>query len=327
MTVRRPPRVNNWALKYASEQLLFSTRNGASLVGSSEILLHEKAFSRLRGRVQMIFTSPPFALNRKKKYGNFTGEEYKCWLASYAQILRPLLTEDGSIVIELGNAWEPRLPVMSTLAMESLLAFKEAGNLHLCQEFIWHNTAKLPTPAQWVNVERIRVKDAFTRLWWMSPSPRPKADNRRILRPYSRSMRELLATGRYNSGRRPSEHVIGTTSFLKNNGGAIPPNVLKLEHDVPESVLEGSNTRSDDPYQDHCRRLGIQPHPARMPPHLVEFFVAFCTDPRDIVLDPFAGSNTTGATCERLGRQWLSIEINQAYAEAGQARFSLSRSR
>jgi hypothetical protein len=76
-----------------------------------------------------------------------------------------------------------------------------------------------------VNVE-IRLKDSFTRVWWMSPSDRPKADNRRVLKEYSESMKKLLASGKYNHGKRPSEHHIGERSFLKNNGGAIPASVL-----------------------------------------------------------------------------------------------------
>ena len=149
----------------------------------------------------MIFTSPPFPLNRKKKYGNKTGEEYLTWLHDLAPRLTELLTPDGSIVMELGNAWEPGSPVMSTLALEAFLAFKEAGKLNLCQQFVCHNPARLPSPAQWVNVERIRVKDSFTHIWWMSPTERPKADNRRVLTEYSDEMKDLLTRRSYNGGR------------------------------------------------------------------------------------------------------------------------------
>jgi site-specific DNA-methyltransferase (cytosine-N4-specific) len=235
----------------------------------------------------------------------------------------------------MGNAWEPGLPVMSTLAMETLLAFKTAANLHLCQEFIWFNNAKLPTPAQWVTVNRYRVKDAFTRLWWMSPNAYPKADARRVLSPYSGSMRSLLRTGKYNSGRRPSEHVIGAKSFLVDHGGAIPPNVLTFEsekellkrerkklRDTLNNVLVGSNTENGDTYQRYCKLAGQIPHPARMPMGLANFFVNLCTDKGDIVFDPFAGSNTTGASAEQLGRRWVSVEANSKYAAAGIGRFA-----
>lgn len=282
------------------------------LCGSAKsILLSQEFKTRFQHTIQLIFTSPPFPLNRKKRYGNLQGQEYVKWLADFAQTFRNLLRPHGSVVIELGNAWEPGKPVMSTLPFESLLAMLDTGNFHLCQSFVCYNRARLPAPAQWVNVERIRVKDAFTNLWWMSPSERPKASNRRVLAEYSPAMLQLLATGKYNSGTRPSEHRIGRTSFLKKHGGAIPPNVITV-----------SNTSSADAYQAYCRQQGLIVHPARMPEKLAEFFIKFLTTRGDIVLDPFAGSNVTGATAERLGRRWISIEANAEYAIGSVGRFS-----
>jgi RHS repeat-associated protein len=200
------------------------------------------------GRIQLIFTSPPFPLNRKKRYGNRTGDEYRRWLSAMAPKLTRLLTPTGSIVIEVGNAWEPGRPVMSTLAMRSLLDFLDAGSLNLCQQFVCHNPARLPTPAQWVNLERIRVKDSFTHVWWMSPAEKPKANNRWVLKSYSSSMQDLLRTQSYNSGKRPSGHKIGETSFLTDNGGAIPSSVLKFDEGAePTAMLEFPNTFSNDP--------------------------------------------------------------------------------
>ena len=288
----------------------YRTPSGQMLRGSAEQVLDANVAEIPKGEIQLIFTSPPFPLNRKKKYGNQQGEAYVEWLASFAERFRGLLTPDGSIVLELGNAWEPGRPVMSTLALRALLAFLDKGQLHLCQRFICHNRARLPTPAQWVNVERIRVKDSYTHVWWMAPNERPKADNRRVLKPYSAAMQRLLATQKYNSGKRPSEHDIGTGSFLTDNGGAIPSN-----------LLEFANTSASDPYQQYCRKHGLPPHPARMPLGLAEFFIRFLTEPQDLVLDPFAGSNTTGAAAEQLGRRWLAIEPREDYIRGSYGRF------
>jgi site-specific DNA-methyltransferase (cytosine-N4-specific) len=210
----------------------------------------------------------------------------------------------------MGNSWEPGQPVMSTLAMRALLEFLKRGEYHLCQQFICYNPARLPSPAQWVNVERIRLKDAYTHLWWMSPTTRPEADNRRVLKPYSSSMQRLLKQQKYNAGPRPSEHHIGAVSFMKNNNGAIPPNVLTI-----------SNTRSQDDYQRHCRAQGLRPHPARMPVELADFFIRFLTRPGNLVLDPFGGSNTTGAAAEFLKRRWVSVEPQTDYIEGSKGRF------
>ena len=289
---------------------LYATKLGAMYCADSLRILSEAVESGPSGKAQLIFTSPPFPLNRKKRYGNLEGEAFVNWLASCAPLYRKLLKHNGSIVIEMGNAWEPGKPVMSTLAIRALLSFLEAGSFHLCQQFICYNPARLPAPAQWVNIERIRVKDSFTHIWWMAPSTKPKADNRRVLKEYSPAMRKLLATGKYNHGMRPSEHCIGKSSFLHDNKGAIPSNVLVF-----------SNTTSTDDYLKHCHRNGTRPHPARMTKNLPEFFIKFLTCPGDTVLDPFSGSNTTGAAAEGLKRSWISIEMNPQYAYDSRARF------
>ncbi|MHB8719437.1 MAG: DNA-methyltransferase [Candidatus Dormibacteria bacterium] len=280
------------------------------ILGETAAVLASKPLEQFKGQVQMVFTSPPFPLNRKKAYGNLSGDAYIEWLADFAPKLRDYLTPDGSIVLELGNSWEQGQPTMSTLGLRALLAFLAKADLHLCQQFVCHNPARLPSPVQWVNIDRSRVKDAFTHVWWMSPVTRPKADNRAVVTPYTDRMLKLLHRGEYNAGKRPSEHGIGSASFLKDNGGAIPPNVLTF-----------SNTQSNDSYQRYCRAKGLKPHPARMQPGLAEFFVRLLTDQDDLVMDPFAGSNTTGAVAENLGRQWVGIEGNADYVEASRGRF------
>jgi site-specific DNA-methyltransferase (cytosine-N4-specific) len=286
---------------------------------SVEEFLDSTVADTIRGDVQLLFTSPPFPLNEKKRYGNLVGKKYLDWLVGLAEPLGDLLTGDGSFVVELGNAWERGQPVMSTLALKALLALQEAGGFHLCQQFVVYNPARLPSPAQWVNIERIRVKDAYTHVWWMSRTPRPKADNRRVLTNYSPSMKKLLKRQAYNAGARPSEHVIGETSFLTDHGGAIPPNVIKINQ--LENILEISNTVSTDAYRSYCKEHGLRVHPARMAPQLAEFFVTFLTDPGDLVCDVFGGSNTTGAEAQKLERQWLALEPNPEYVAGSRGRF------
>ena len=290
----------------------YRTSLGICLQGKAEkILSKPEIAAALKHKVDLIFTSPPFPLNRKKKYGNLKGDAYVDWLAGFADTFKSLLKPKGSIVIELGNAWEPGKPAMSTLALEALLGLLERGNFSLCQQFVWHNPARLPSPAQWVNVERIRLKDAYTNLWWMSRSDRPYADNRKVLVEYSNSMKDLLAKQKYNIGKRPSQHNIGAKSFLKNNAGAIPSNVITL-----------ANTHSNSDYQEFCRTEKLQPHPARMPSALAEFFIKFLTKPKMLVLDPFAGSNTTGAAAEKLERRWIAIEPQDDYIAGSVGRFN-----
>ena len=292
----------------------YKTKYGVFYQTIVEDFLSSKIAKKYKNRINLVFTSPPFPLNRKKKYGNLKGQDYTNWLSNFAPIFKDLMTEDGSIVIELGNSWEPKRPIMSVLSLKSLIAFLEKGELNLCQQFIWYNTAKLPSPAQWVNIKRNRVKDAFTHIWWMSKTDFPKANNRNVLVNYSDSMKKLLKTKKYNYGIRPSEHNIGKKSFLKDNSGAIPSN-----------VIVAANTYSNTAYQKYCKQQNIKLHPARMPNDIPRFFIKFLTNPGDIILDPFAGSNTTGAIADELKRKWISLEPNEEYIRGSIGRFSGKR--
>lgn len=293
-------------------QVAYETDWGVCYQGLAENVLGSESLEhQYHKKVDLIFTSPPYPLNNKKRYGNLQGQEYVDWLASFASIFRKFLKPNGSIVIEVGNAWESGRPVMSTLALEALLTFRKAGDFQLCQQFVYYNPARLPTPAQWVNVKRTRVKDSFTNLWWMALTDNPEADNRRVLKEYSSSMQRLLRTQKYNAGKRPSEHNIGKTSFLTDNKGAIPSN-----------VITAVNTHSSNDYLNYCRLHNLPRHPARMPADVAKFFIKFLTKPGDVVLDPFAGSNTTGAAAEQLERKWIAIEPKRDYVIGSQGRFT-----
>lgn len=291
-------------------KVAYCTKLGKCLHGNVEEILNVKSFQKYKGKVNLIFTSPPFPLNRKKKYGNLNGKQYIDWLTKITTSLKDYLADNGSLVIEIGNAWEENEPIMSTLPLETLLAIKTKGKYKLCQQFVWFNTAKLPSPAQWVNIERTRVKDSFTSIWWLAKTAKPKANNKNVLEEYSESMKRLLKTKKYNSGRRPSEHDIGEKSFLTHNGGAIPSN-----------VLIAANTASNSDYLNGCKENGIIPHPARMPHYIAEFFIKFLTDDNDLVLDPFSGSNTTGEISESLKRKWLAIEVEENYINGSKLKF------
>jgi DNA modification methylase len=307
---------------------LHQTKKGSFFGGDAVRLLQSRALRYYRGRVNLIFTSPPFPLHEKKAYGNFNGQEYLDWIARAADVFWEMLAPDGSLVVEIGNSWESGRPVQSLLPLKALMSFlgKEGKRLELCQQFVCYNPSRLPGPAQWVTIEKIRVTDSFTQVWWFSKTDRPKADVRRVLRPYSQDMKSLLAKGTYNAGRRPSGHVIRQDTFNNQNGGAIAHNFIETEPIDPgreprlPNAFSFSNTLNTDYFSGACKRAGIAPHPARMPPGLPAFFIEFLTEPGDIVLDPFAGSNTTGYIAEKLGRRWFSIEIQECYAAQAKLR-------
>ncbi len=288
--------------------LVYRTEHGEAWLGDAIETLEANVPDE---SVDLIVTSPPFALQRPKEYGNESQDSYKSWFLPFADEFWRVLKPTGSLVIDLGGAWEGGQPVKSIYQFELLVSLCRRPNrpFVLAQDFYWYNPARLPSPAQWVTIERVRAKDSVNYVWWLGKTPHPKADNRRVLKEYTDSMKKLIESGNYNRGRRPSGHVV-REGFTENRGGAIPPNLLAI-----------SNTGNDRDYLQRCRKRGLRPHPARFPAELPEFFINFLTEPGDYVIDPYAGSNVSGAVAESLGRKWLAIEIDDEYLEGSIARF------
>lgn len=281
----------------------YVTEQGAAYLGDCK-----KVLARVpEGSVQLVFTSPPYALHFKKEYGNVDQQDYVAWFLEFAATFRRVLKDDGSLVIDIGGSWQPGQPTRSLCHFELLCALVKDAGFHLAQEFYWYNPAKLPAPAEWVNVRKIRVKDSVECLWWLSKTPWPKADNRKVLQEYSPDMLRLLKKG-YRAKERPSGHKI--TAKFTDNGGSIPGN-----------LITAGNNDSNGRYLELCKARGIKPHPARFPIQLPQFFIRYLTDPGDLVVDPFAGSNTTGEACEGEKRRWIACEIEKKYLDGSKLRF------
>ncbi len=260
------------------------------------------------GSVDLVMTSPPYALHFKKEYGNKDQKDYNEWFLPFAAEIKRILKPEGSFVLNIGGAWTQGAPVRSLYHFRLLLQLCDEIGFHLCQEFFWYNPAKMPAPAEWVNVRRIRVKDSVEYIYWLSPTAFPKADNRKVLQAYSKDMLNLIKKGLQET-KRPSGHAI-KQGFATDQGGSIPPNMIQV-----------GNNESNSAYIRRMKELKRKIHPARFPAELPRFFIEFLTDPGDLVLDPFAGSNTTGMVAEDLGRRWIACELSSEYAQDSEYRF------
>ena len=258
--------------------------------------------------VDLVVTSPPYALHFKKEYGNADQSEYVEWLIPFCREIKRIIKPSGSFVLNIGGTWQPGAPVRSLYHYRLLLALCDDLGFQLAQEFFWYNPAKMPAPAEWVNVRRIRVKDSVEYIFWLVKDPMAKADNRRILQPYSKDMERLIKRG-VKETVRPSGHMI-KGSFAVNQGGSIPPNLIQC-----------GNNESNSAYIKNSKVLGSTIHPARFPAELPRTFIEFLTDVGDLVLDPFAGSNTTGHVAETLNRRWLAVELREDSALESRLRF------
>jgi len=284
----------------------FKTKLGSIFLGDSLELFGETIKT---GSVDLIMTSPPFGLVRKKDYGNVDADEYLDWFRPFAKVFFNSLKDTGSLVIDIGGSWIPGQPTRSLYHYELLIMLCREYGFHLAQDYFWWNPSKLPSPAEWVTVRRLRVKDAVNCIWWLSKTPWPKASNRRVPYPYSDSMKSLLKNG-YKAKLRPSGHDI-SENFSKNNGSAIPPNLIAI-----------ANTESNSKYSQYCKDNSLPIHPARFPQYLPEYFIRMLTDKDNLVVDPFAGSCITGEVAESLNRRWICGELVEDYLKGGVSRFS-----
>ena len=283
---------------------VYRTELGAAYATDALLLLKELPDAC----VNAVVTSPPYALHFKKEYGNVDKQSYVQWMLPFAHEIKRVLKKDGSFILNIGGSYDAGSPTRSLYHFKLLIALVDEIGFYLAQECFWHNPAKLPSPTEWVNVRRFRIKDSVEYVWWLSPTAWPYADNRQVLVPYSKDMKRLIAKG-YKEKMRPSGHNI-TSKFQNDRGGAIAQNVL----------VRGNN-ESNSEYISACKELGIKVHPARFPKALPEFFIKFLTKPGDLVLDPFSGSNTTGRVAEDLDRRWLAVDIEESYVRASAVRF------
>ena len=288
-------------------QVLYQTKLGKAICIDSLQFLKTLRDSS----VDLVLTSPPFALQRKKEYGNKDQDEYVEWLMQFGMQIFRVLKDTGSFVLDLGGAYKKGRPVRSLYNYLVLVRLCEECGFNLAEEFFWHNPSKLPSPIEWVNKRKIRVKDSVNTIWWLSKTDYPKANIRNILIPYSERMKKLIEDpdGFYKPKKRPSGHDI-SRGFGNSNDGAIPPNLLQV-----------SNSESNSKYLRLCNVFSAKRHPARFPLKIPLFFIEFLTDPGDLVIDIFAGSNTTGEAAEIKGRNWIACEIDYSYVASSIFRF------
>lgn len=296
----------------------YATKLGAAYLADSKSVLQKLPDKS----TNLVVTSPPYALHFKKEYGNASKDDYIHWFLPFAKEIHRILTDDGSFVLNIGGSYNKGTPTRSIYHFKLLVSLVEDLGFHLAQECFWYNPAKMPVPAEWVTVRRIRVRDSVEYVWWLSKTPWPKASNLSVLKEYSADMLRLARNG-VKETIRPSGHVIRGSFDTIAAGGAIPPNVIDGE--LPESMLKLGNNAANDDYTNACKQSGAKIHPARFPSALPAFFIKFLTAPNDLVIDPFAGSNTAGAAAEELDRRWIASEQVEEYLEASRYRFNFDQ--
>jgi site-specific DNA-methyltransferase (cytosine-N4-specific) len=294
---------------------IFKTKLGSMLCGDSITVLNNLADKS----VNLILTSPPYALQDRKDhalrgtgYANPTPEEYGDWFVRFAPNFYRVLTDDGSLVINIGGSWNKGLPTRSLYHWELLLRLCKEYKFHLAEEVFWFKPNPITT-VEWANRRKIRLKDAVEMIWWLSKNPYPKSNTDNVLLEYTEQFKKFLKEDvgrRLNLNKQAYNGSQMHTANLVDRGGRQAHNMLYI-----------ATTGSDSEYCQRCQANGRTPHPARFPITVPRFFIAMLTDPGDLVVDPFAGSCTTGYACEQLKRKWLCIDMSKDYLEGGMLRF------
>src|SRR5262245_52197589 len=158
---------------------MYETAQGCAYAGDSRDLLQQLPSDS----IDLVVTSPPFALQRQKVYGNEDQDAYVDWLLEFCRHVHRVLKPTGSLVLDLGGASQKGRPVRSLYNFRVLLRLCDEQQFRLAEEFFWFNPARLPSPIEWVNKRKIRAKDSVNTVWWLSKEDDPKADVRRVLAP------------------------------------------------------------------------------------------------------------------------------------------------
>lgn len=285
---------------------IFETPMGKALWAQAEAALGTIENDSL----QLILTSPPYPLVRKKEYQREDTQNYLSWLTSLAEGWLGKLKDDGSLVLNLSDCWNKKEPTLNLYQERLLLELVDKIGYHLIQRLYWHSPSKIPS-SHWVTIKKYRLNNSVEHLFWLGKSPEPKTHIERVLKPYGASMRRSLAAGGDRRTERPSSHGGTQNGFGLDRGGSIPFTLQSWTH-----------AASQGGYFSFCRNNNLPIHPARFPKELPEFCVNLLSDPGDTVYDPFSGSGTTAATCEKLERKWIASERSLSYLQGSLGRFA-----
>lgn len=260
--------------------------------------------------IDFIFTSPPYA-DQIKNYGK-AGEKMKIppsqfdeWLIPRTREMYRILKNTGSFVLNISDKLDGKY--QSIFVFKLVVRLVEEVGFHLVRDYVWYNPATPPNVFSRGNMGRTKKSHEYC--FWFSKSDKWTFNMDAIRKPYSDQMLRLFKEtpgGGRSEHTRPSRHSFDLSHTWKDKGGADPGSVLTI-----------SNTSSNDTFHRLCKQFGVG-HPARFPEKLAEFFIKAGTNEGDIVLDPFGGSGTTAIVSQKMGRNFIYIEINPDYCEMAQ---------
>lgn len=235
--------------------------------------------------IDFIFTSPPYADNRKKTYKGVPINRYVEWFLPRSEHFLRVLKPDGSFVLNIKE--RAVNGERQTYVLELILALRDQGWCWT-EEYIWHK--KNSYPGKWPN----RFRDAWERCLHFTKTKRFKMFQEAVMVPMGQWKEKRLANlSNTDQTRHESRAASGLGRKVANWVGrdkAYPTNVLHL-------ATECSNRN----------------HSATFPKELPTWFIRLFIIEGDVVLDPFIGSGTTAIACLENNRHFIGIEQQVEY--------------
>ena len=248
------------------------------------------------GSVKLVYGSPPYP-NAERNYGVWKSSEYIEKMAPFIDGAKHVLRDDGFIVINVkanrekakSNASSKRSLIIEQLA----LLMESRWGLYCVDIEIWVKGNPAPTGL------RCACQDAYEQNLWFSVSPKWSINLDAIRRPYGAHSVELYGDYEYKPRANGNSYVRKKKIISPNPLGALPTN-----------IISGGVAQSNGGHQ------------AVQPLYLPEKYIKAVTDVNDIVLDPWAGSGTTGIAALSLGRRFIGFDTSSEYVSFANQRLS-----
>jgi site-specific DNA-methyltransferase (adenine-specific) len=249
--------------------------------------------------IDLIFTSPPYADQRKKTYGGVSPDEYVNWFLPKADQFRRVLKPTGTFILNIKERVVEG--ERHTYVLELILKMKEQGWLWT-EEFMWHK--KNSYPGKWPN----RFRDNWERLIQFNKNKKFYMHQEAVMVPVGEWAKDRLSKLSETDKIRDESRV--GSGFGKNVS-----NWLERDLVYPTNVIHMAT---------ECANRN---HSATFPIELPTWFIRLFTQSGEVVLDPFMGSGTTALAAIRSGRNFIGIDISQEYVELARKRTTHEQTR
>jgi DNA modification methylase len=240
----------------------------------------------------LIFTSPPYADQRKNTYGGIKPDNYVEWFIPKSEEFLRVLKPTGTFILNIKERVVngERHPYVLDLIRE----LRNQGWLWT-EEYIWHK--KNSYPGKWPN----RFRDAWERLLQFNKTKKFKIFQETVMVPVGDWAKDRLSNLSETDKTRDESRV--KSGFGKNVSNWVGRSMV-----YPTNVIHLAT------------ECGNRNHSAVFPIELPKWFIKLFTEPGDNVLDPFVGSGTTALAALQLGRNYVGLDIKEEFVEISRRR-------